>query len=418
MSIIGLVDCKNFFVSCERVFDPSITNKPVIVLSNNDGCIISRSEEAKALGLYMDPYFKVRNFCKAHKVKVLSTNFALYGDMSSRVMSILEEHCPEIEIYSIDEAFIDLSHIPTNMIKSYIEKLRKIIIQYTGIPVRIGVGHTKTLAKLAQLQSKKNNENTYVMLDEYSRENSLKNTKAEEVWGIGPKLSKILYDLDIKNALEIALSSSSVIRKYTKLQGQKIQAELNGIQCFEIEQVHEVKKNISSTRSFARAISELSDLEHLVAQFASISAKKMRMQNSICNSVYVYIRTNKFETKEKYFSSNIEILDESTADTAKLISAAKAGLKKIFKQGYKYKKAGVVLLNLHSKNYKQLNINPNNKENDGLMTVMDHINNKLGRNTIYFLSEGSNLQGVENIGKRQYTSKRYTTHWEELLLVK
>jgi len=416
MQVIALVDCDNFFVSCERVFNPSLRKKPVVVLSSNDGCVISRSEEAKRLGLKMDPYFKIKDFCKDNGVKVFSSNFALYADMSSRVMSILQDMAPEVEVYSIDEAFLNLSHIPSSRIDAFAKEIRDKILQDTGIPVSIGISSTKSLAKIAQTIAKKNKQiGIYKLLNEDEQTKALTVTSASDIWGIGRSSSLCLEDLGIYTALQFRDANTSVIRKYLKLPGQKLQHELKGISCFEIEQIHEAKQNITVSRSFSRSVVKLDEMQYAVSEFVARAAVKLRRQNSVCAGVYVYIRTGMFDAGKKYSANTIEYFDTSTNDTAKIITAAKRGLQKIFKQGYDFKKAGIVLLNLEEERFKQLSLGEGaSDKKSNILSVVDTINQKIGVNTLFYLAQGVNQKWKSS---RNFCSKNYTTKWNELLNV-
>lgn len=415
MQIVALVDCRSFFVSCERVFNPSLSDKPVVVLSNNDGCIISRSDEAKKLGLHMDPYFKVKKFCKKNNVSVFSANFALYGDMSSRVMSILDEFSPDVEIYSIDEAFISLDHISPEQVQSYAEKIKETIMKYTGIPVCIGVSTTKSLAKLAQSVSKKTKTGVYTMLDLERQEKILQATKPSDIWGIGANLARTLGYMGIDNALEFRDMNSSIVRKHLKLSGQKLQYELKGIPCYGIEQIHEDKKNIASTRSFSKALTKLEELEFAISEYTARASEKMRAQNSVCSSIYVYIRTNMFNYTKKYAMSAVEPLQEATYDTSLLIKTAKKALRRIYKKGYEYKKAGIILMNLTKADQKQLSFERDlMNDNSDVMPMIDEINSKMGKKTLFMLAQGIDKSWQ---ARRELVSNQYTTKWEEIITV-
>ncbi|MDX2050333.1 MAG: Y-family DNA polymerase [Rickettsiaceae bacterium] len=307
MKIIALIDCNNFFVSCERVFKPSLEGKPVVVLSNNDGCIISRSNEAKKLGLKFDPYFKVKDLCKKNNVHVFSANFPLYGDMSSRVMSVLHNYSPLVEIYSIDEAFIDLSHIEISNIDQYAKEIRSVILKYTGIPVSIGIGQTKTLAKIAQNFAKKHPFGIYSILSEEEQKNALNQTDISDIWGIGVNSSAALNNLGIKTALEFRDMDSNIVRKYLKLPGLKSQKELKSIECFQVGANPDNKQNISVSRSFGKTANAITDLEYIIADFAAQAAVKLRKQHSLCRAVHVYIRSDR--TREYY-----ELKNEATSE--------------------------------------------------------------------------------------------------------
>jgi DNA polymerase V len=414
MKILALIDCNNFFVSCERAFDPSLIGVPVVVLSNNDGCVISRSDEAKKLGINMDPYFKIKDFCKKNNVRVFSSNFALYGDMSSRVMSIVQEFSPEIEIYSIDEAFVSLSHVPSSRVLEYGIDIRKRIYKETGITVSIGISSTKTLAKVAQSVARKNSIGVYDLRDVDAQDRILKLTDVSDIWGIGRNLSKTLKDLDINNAKEFRDADTSLIRKYLKLTGQKLQHELKGIECFELEQIQEKRKNIAVSRSFSSPITKKEDLEYIISEFAARATSKLRRQSSIASAVYVYFRTTRY-TDTPLIVSETESFRYSTSDTSVVIEAAKRAMSRVFREGYKYKKAGIVLLDLSDEKNKQISFDEVKNSKSNLMKTIDEINKKIGKNKIFFLAQGVNKRLV---GKRDFISPKYTTNWMELPKVK
>lgn len=414
MKVIALSDCNNFYVSCERVFNPQLVGKPVVVLSNNDGCIIARSEEAKMLGLGMDPYFKVADFCRKNNVSVFSSNYQLYGDMSSRVMSILQEYSQDIEIYSIDEAFLDLSHVPSWQLTNYCLAIRRRVLKYTGIPVSIGVGSTKTLAKIAQPIAKKHSKDgVFIMLDKLIQEEALKSTRSNDIWGVGPSSYEVLQKLGINNALEFRDMDSAVVRKHLKVTGQRLHYELKGVSCLALEDVA-IKKNISVSRSFGRSVTILDELEQIVAEYTAKAAIKARAQNSLCKAIYVYIRTNRFNGDDKYLASFVHYFNHSTSDTAEMIKGAITALSKIFKQGFRYKKAGVVLIDLSPEATKQLAFGEDSSEKGSKISgLVDAINNKFGKRSIFYLAQGISHKKWQ--AKNDLVSKRYTTNWSEIL---
>ncbi len=415
MQIVALVDCNNFFVSCERVFNPSLTAKPVVILSNNDGCIIARSEEAKKLGLKMEPYFKVKDFCINNKVRVFSSNYSLYGDMSSRVMSLLHEFSSEVEIYSIDEAFINLSHVPSSRLVEFAEGIRAKILRDTGIPVSIGISTTKTLAKIAQAIAKKNKYNgVYNLLDKDDQTRVLSMTPNSDIWGIGIKSARTLEDLGVFNALQFRDMNSSYVRKYLKLSGQKIQQELKEHSCFEIEQIHETTKNITVSRSFGKPVYKLEEMEYIISEFAARASIKLRRQKSVCSTIYIYTRTGAFNNENKYIASTIEYLSSSSSSSSIIISKAKIALKRIFRDGYGFKKAGIILQDISQEQYKQLSFYEEEPGKKNLSALIDSINAKIGNRSLFYLAQGISTQ---TIGKNSFCSKNYTTKWEELLNV-
>ncbi|MDX1916622.1 MAG: Y-family DNA polymerase [Rickettsiaceae bacterium] len=417
MKIIALVDCNSFFVSCQRAFDPSLRNVPTIVLSNNDGCIISRSDEAKALGLSFDPYFKVKDLCSRNNVRVFSANFGLYGDMSTRVMSILKESSIGIEVYSIDEAFIDLSHICSSKLLEYCSLLRARIMKELGIPVSVGISSTKSLAKIAQGIARKNNKGVHILMSNDEIDHALKTISISDVWGIGKNLSKLLYNYGINTAFEFKEMDSNLARKLTKVTGQKLQYELRGIQCLHIEENNIDKQTISVSRSFSKYIYNLEELEYIVAEFAARACVKLRKQNSAASSIYVYARKSFYGTsKDLNNQFHQEYMQYPTDSTVEIIKAAKSALKKIFLQGCAYKKAGVILCGLYNKDKIQRNFFDldnddilNKKQN--LMKLIDKYNAKSLENSIFFLAQGVNKSWT---GHSAFLSPCYTTKWQEI----
>lgn len=427
MQILALVDCNSFFVSCEKIFNPKLEGKPVIVLSRNDGCIISRSKEAKALGLEFQPYFQVKDFCLKNEVEVFSANFHLYADISIRVMSILREMSPKVEIYSIDEAFISLSHIPHTRFVEYCQDIRNRILREVGLSVSIGISSTKALSKIAQSIAKKNSDGIYDLSDEQQFTKILSITKVEDIWGIGNKSARILKDLNIHNALEFRDADSAIIRKYLSVTGQRLQYELRGESCLEIEQVEDDKKNIRMSRTFGKAISTIEDLEYIASQFASNLALKLRTQKQVSEGLYLYIRSAIHNNDNKFSADFVEYFDSSTNDTAKITFFAKKALSKIFKKGVLYKKICVILLNLSSEEKKQLSFGEaTNNKRKNLFLAIDLMNKKIAQSIqnsrgsdnkkgIFFLSEGVRQYSNSNC---KFKSQEYTTKWSELLKVK
>lgn len=413
--VIALVDCNNFFVSCERLFNPSYIDRPVIVLSNNDGCVISRSNEAKLLGIPMGaPYFKFKDICDKHRVITHSSNFELYGDISRRVMATLETSVPSIEIYSIDEAFLDLSNIDNPL--QFCINLRQKVMLWTGIPVSIGISYSKTLAKAAGEEAKKREGGVYALLDDEQINTTLKALKINEVWGIGRQWGMRLdYKFNIRTAYDLKTANAKFMRKHFSVVIERLIYELNGLACLGIEEC-ETKKSISSTRSFGKIITELSALKEAVATYTANAARKLRRQHSKAYGLYVYIRTDRFKEANQYNNSKIIELAYPTSDTATLISAAISGIEAIYRSGFQYKKAGVVLINIVPEDHLQHNIlegyNQRDKEKSfALMQVIDNLNKKFGKRTLYHAAEGIKKEWKV---KTDLLSPRYTTKWEEL----
>ncbi len=424
--IYGLVDCNSFFVSCERVFDPKLKDRPVVVLSNNDGCIVSRSKEAKTLGVPMGaPYFKIKNELDRHKVEAFSSNYELYGDMSNRVMKTLFKFCPNVEVYSIDEAFLDLTAIQTLDFNDYGRRIRKTILKNTGIPVSIGIAQTKTLSKIATEVAKKIEILDGVLdiskvypnvIDSY-----LKKIDVVDVWGVGGRNSVKLQVRGINTAYDLKNMDLKQAKKILTVTGQRIIMELNGISCISLNENPEPKKNMASTRSFGRAITTYHELCESVGSHSARACEKLRRQKSKAYTVSVFIMTNRFSKYEPFYANIAAVtLLKASSYTPEVTKAALSCLKKIFRKDKKYKKAGVVVSNIvPEKNFQfsifeKFNIKENKKEKV-LMKSIDKLNKMYGIGTIKCLSEG--LKKPWKM-KRDMLSKRFTTRWNELLTVK
>ncbi len=400
--MFALIDCNNFFVSCERIFQPVLDSKPVIVLSNNDGCVVSRSNEAKRLGIKMgQPYFECKDLI--NKTYVFSSNFELYGDISGRIMSIIKKIFTDIEIYSIDEAFVyfkDKHKLCLRDIRTYIKKC-------TSIPVSIGVGQTKTLAKLASFLAKKTG--VYIM----DQNDILKSIDVSEVWGIGNNYTKFLKDRGKTTVYDLKISSDSWIKRNMGVGVLKTVYELRGVPCFALNKNIEPKKGILTSRSFKKPITEKIELEEKVSMFATRVGEKLRSQGSKASFINVYIRTNRFN-KESYYSNVAKIeLPIQTDYTPELIKYAKKGLSQIYRAGYSYKKIAVFVTGIT--NSMQMNIFESvrayNKKTQ-LMKTVDKINKKY---PIFYAASG--IQPKLFMDKLN-RSKRYTTRWDELKCIK
>lgn len=416
-----LVDCNNFYASCERVFNPSLEGKPIIILSNNDGCIISRSSEAKALGIKMgEPYFKAKNICKRHKVNVFSSNYQFYGDMSDRVMKILTDAAPEIEIYSIDEAFLKFEGLGSHDLTKTCLELRERILKYLGLPVSIGIGKTKTLAKVASHIAKKQGGNGVFNLSSRSIEDEVLNKfPVGDVWGIGKKWSQKLQDSGIYSAKDMRDAPHSMIRKDFTVVGQRVNHELKGVSCIGLEEVQD-KKNIMTSRSFGRSVYELHELKESIAFYTARACEKLRAQKSYTKAIYVFVTTNKFKANiQKYKSGLTYSFANPTNDTLEITGKATELMQAIFKDGLEYKKAGILLMDLTKKQGRQESLfsesNRTLKFSDSLMTSLDYLNNKYGNNIVHTLAEGTKKHWMMNCKNR---SPRYTTQWSELLEIR
>tara|TARA_B100000768_G_scaffold90750_1_gene85016 strand:+ start:77 stop:1333 length:1257 start_codon:yes stop_codon:yes gene_type:complete len=418
--MFALIDCNNFYVSCERVFQPQFDKKPVVVLSNNDGCVISRSNEAKALNIPMGAAaFKYKKEFKKNNVKIFSSNYALYGDMSRRVMSILESYSPNIEIYSIDEAFLKLKSFDNLDITKESYRIKKQIYQWTGIPVSIGLAPSKSLAKIANKIAKKFNHKTlgvYSLDSEKKINKALKWTTIEDVWGIGRKYAKLLRSIGVKNALEFINLPDQWVKKNMNVLGLRLKKDLSGSSFIKLEEIKSKKKSIATTRSFEFILTNLSDIEERVSTFATSCAEKLRRQNSCCSSLLVFVRSDPFKKEEQY--NNSCVIHLSNASNSNLILSKQAinGLRRIFKSGISYKKAGVLALGLTSKENHQLNIfEPNIIRHDSLMKAIDIINYRHGSNKIKLANQDLNRMWKM---KQNSLSPKFTTVLKDVIKVK
>ena len=417
MSILfALVDCNNFYVSCERVFNPYLINKPVVVLSNNDGCIIARSNEAKALNIPMGaPFHIYRDFINAHRIKVYSSNYPLYGDMSNRVMTSLFEFNPNLEVYSIDEAFLKFNQTIRTDIGDDILKIKESIFQWTGIPVSIGLGPTKTLAKIANTLAKKNNHyGIFDLSSEVKQEEVLKDINIENIWGISKRWGSKLRMIGIGNALQLRDSSPRRIRQYLGVVVERIVYELQGVACLDINEILP-KKNIMCSRSFGNVVSDKGSIKQFIAEYTIRACEKMRGQSTRAQSIYIFLQTNKFKKGKQYNKGIVIGLNTPCSDTAQIIKLSTTAIDMIYRSGYLYQKAGIMLLDLIPENVNQYDFfeNTNYTSSDKRMKVMDSLNKKFGTGTI---ANGSlRLKNNEKwISKRYYLSPRYTTQWDEL----
>ena len=416
--VFALIDCNAFYVSCERVFNPKLNNRPVVALSNNDGCIISRSKEAKALGIKMGvPLFKVKDIVEKEKVVVFSSNYTLYADMSRRVMNIISSSSPYTEIYSIDEAFVELSSLPVDY-ESYAHQLRQTILQHTGIPVSIGIASTKTLAKVANHKAKKDDSlNGVCSLVNYNNiDRILELTEVGDVWGVGRRLSKKLINHGIHNAKLLKNCSDSWIRKMMSVNGLKTITELRGISCIPLEEYSMTRKSCCTTRSFGKLLTNLEDIEQAVTTFARRAAERIRSESLAASCVSVFVRTNPFDKKSAYYSNGASrTLSHPTHDSITIIETSLLLTKRIFKNNYQYKKAGVLLSGLCDESEIQETLfEKNYNQNSDLMSAIDAINYRYGRDTLQMASECKVGNWKQ---KRENCTRNYTTQIDRLLLV-
>ncbi len=416
--VFALIDCNAFYVSCERVFNPKLNNRPVVALSNNDGCIISRSKEAKALGIKMGvPLFKVKDIVEKEKVIVFSSNYTLYADMSRRVMNIISSSSPYAEIYSIDEAFVELSSLPIDY-ESYAHQLRQTILQHTGIPVSIGIASTKTLAKVANHKAKKDDSlNGVCSLVNYNNiDQILELTVVGDVWGVGRRLSKKLINHGIHNAKLLKNCSDLWIRKMMSVNGLKTITELRGISCIPLEEYSMTRKSCCTTRSFGKLLTNLEDIEQAVTTFARRAAERIRSESLAASCVSVFVRTNPFDKKSAYYSNGASrSLSHPTHDSITIIETALLLIKRIFKNNYQYKKAGVLLSGLcDDSEIQETLFEKNYNQNSDLMSAIDAINYRYGRDTLQMASECKVGNWKQ---KRENCTRNYTTQIDRLLLV-
>lgn len=416
-----MIDCNNFYASCERVFNPLLRNRPVVVLSNNDGCVIARSEEAKAIGIKMgEPAFNARALIESHNVAVFSSNFALYGDMSHRVMSTLTEIVPEIEIYSIDEAFVNFDGLQYFDLKELGMKMRRTVIRNTGIPISIGIAPTKTLAKLGSRMAKKNPsyEGVCYLEDPEVIREALSKLDVDDVWGIGRQYSKMLRRNKIFTALDFTKSSDEWIRRNMSVMGLRVKKELSGISCIPIEKVHVARKAICTARSFGTMVSELDQLRESVSTFAGSCARKLRQDGTCANLVMVFVHTNRFREDDPQYAKNMVVrLPVATHSTFEIVKYANIALERIFRKGYKYKKAGVIVSGIVPDTQVQTGLfdKVDRDRHEKLMGVMDKMNETYGRNTVKLAIQGT---GRKWKLRQEQLSPAYTSDWNEILVIK
>lgn len=417
---IALVDCNNFYVSCERVFNPKLEGKPVVVLSNNDGCAVARSNEVKALGVKMgEPWFKLKDLARQHGIIAYSSNYALYADMSNRVMRILSGFSPDQEVYSIDECFLDLTGFQARNLTGTGQRIRARVRQWTGLPVCVGIGSTKTLAKLANHIAKKNVQFCGVCnltsLSQAEQDGLLGEIGVGEVWGIGRQLAAQLQATGINSVLDLQHCDPATMCSRFSVVMEKIIRELNGMVCLELEEMTKPRKQIISSRSFGIPVTDLQSLEESVSLYISRAAEKLRHQGSCAGSVHVYIRTSPHDMSSPHYSNSMTIpLPEQTDDSMQLTRVALWGLRRIYRSGYRYQKAGVMLSEIVSNECRQADLFQSEAESSKrgrLMKVLDQVNALMGRHSLKLASEGFRQPWKMKQGNR---SPAYTTRWEEL----
>ena len=418
MSQFALVDGNNFYVSCERVFNPKLEGRPVVVLSNNDGCAVARSAEVKALGVKMGtPWFQMKELARQHGIIALSSNYELYADLSNRMMGVLGKFSPDQEIYSIDECFLSLDGFQHYDFLDYGKEIRHTVKQWVGIPVCVGIGPTKTLAKLANHCAKKGVAGEAGVCDlnrlSQSERSALFSTlPVIEIWGVGGKLSQRLTERGITHVEALRTIDAKTLRREFSVTLERTLAELNGISCLSLEEAVPNKQQIISSRSFGQYVYDLAPLGEAVASYIAIAAEKLRGQGSCAGMVQVYIRTNPHKENAPQYQRGLTIpLSEPSDDTLRLTRVAQWGLKKIYRPGFAYQKAGVTLMNLSDAGTVQMNLFSRVKDHTRLMQVMDHINMVWGRGTLHSAAEGVKKEWKM---KREQKSPGFTTRWDQL----
>lgn len=415
--LIALIDCNNFFVSCERIFEPKLEGIPVGVLSNNDSCFISRSNELKALGVKMgDPLHKALPIIHEHNVAIRSGNFSLYSDLSSRIMNILKNDFPEVEIYSIDEAFIHFGHSNSIVAEKEAHFIQTKIKQWTGIPISVGIAKTKTLTKVACRYAKKNpsSQGVHTLTEDSQVNEILKKMPVRDLWGIGHRKSKYLEDHGINTALEFKNASQTWVKKNLSITSFHLQQELFGIRCYEFESIQTTKKNILSSRSFGKYVTSFQDLSKAIATHAFYVAKELREQYSVAAVVGTFIHTNPFAFKPQYNKSDIFYFNEPTDITSKIIKAAIQTLEKIFKPDYEYKKTGVFLEAIEPRYGAPLDLFSNHiydEKERCLENTLDKINNTLGDKSLFIATMGTKCCWSNH---QKLRSPNYTKNWSSL----
>ena len=417
---IALVDCNSFYVSCERLFNPSIIKKPVVVLSSNDGCVISRSTEAKILDIKMgEPYFKVEKIIKKNNVKVFSSNYSLYGDISRRVMKTLKQFSPQIEIYSIDEAFLNLSSVKDEDLFEHGNKIRRTVLKWTGIPTSIGIGTTKTLSKAANHIAKKEKSGIFNLINSEQIDKFLAEIKINDVWGVGRLLTKFYIKNGINTSYQLKNMNNGWIKKNTNVFGSRTAMELKGVSCISLDPYQEKRKNCCVSRSFGKKVTKLEELKESITSHCLNAAEKIRIDNQTAKKVTVFIRTSPFQKDKNYYANTKDIdLPIRTNDSIELVKQSLNALKSIYKKGYRYQKAGIILSRLKDVNIYRKNlfskINSEEKRTR-LMKAIDRTNIKYGRHALSIAQAG--FKKKLNI-KKQHSSKIDTACFDFLPNVK
>jgi len=420
MPPFALVDCNNFYVSCERVFNPKLEGRPVVVLSNNDGCVVARSNEVRALGIRMGvPWFQIEQEARRHGILCFSSNYALYADMSARVMAVLGQFSPHQEIYSIDECYLGLAGFGSRDLVAYGQEIRHRTLRWTGLPVSIGIAPTKTLAKLANHAAKKREGFAGVcdfgQFSPRSLDALLEDIPVGSVWGVGRKSLPQLQRMGINTTLELKQANPRRIREQFSVMLERTVAELNGLPCIGLEETNPDKQQIICSRSFGKPVTRLEDLSEAVSSYTIRAAEKLRLQKSVAARIGVYILTNSFKPEQpQYQRSFVVPLAKPEDDTRTLVQAALRGLNQIYREGYNYKKAGIVLMELEPKHTQPQTLfdDPASESRSArLMHLMDATNARMGQGTLTLAAAGTHQTWRM---RRSRKSPDYTTRWEEL----
>ncbi len=415
---IALIDCNSFYVSCERLFNPKIRKKPVVVLSNNDGCIISRSNEAKALGIKMgEPYFKEKDVIIKNNVQVFSSNYSLYGDISRRVMRTLKRFNSDIEIYSIDEAFLDLSNFSDNEVQNIGHEIRSIVLKWTGIPTSIGIAKTKTLSKVANHIAKKKQSGVVSLIGIKNIDSILEKVKINDVWGVGKQITKFYQQNGIYNAKQLKNKSNTWIKKSSNVLSSRTAMELKGIPCINLETTNSKRKSCVVSRSFGQRVENFQELKEAIAGYSLNASEKIRSEYLVTKSITVFIRTSPFQNNYGFYSNSKTIdLPIATNNSIEIVKASLNALEAIFKNGYRYQKAGVILSHLSdSINSKNLFSSERDEKINNLMKSIDSTNYKYGRSTLSLASAGVHKRWKS---RRQHYSKIDTADFYSLPKIK
>ncbi|WP_026461223.1 Y-family DNA polymerase [Adhaeribacter aquaticus] len=420
-SLFALVDCNNFYASCERLFRPGLNGKPVVVLSNNDGCVIARSQEAKDLGIKMgDPFFLIREVIQQHNIHYFSSNYELYGDMSTRVVDTLRTFTPHVEVHSVDESFLDLGEFKFLDLEVYARHIKDTVYQNLGLPVCVGVAPTKTLAKIANRLAKKSKkaDGCLILTDPYHIEEGLKRTAIEDVWGVGRQYAKFLSTYGITTAYKLKHTTDAWIKKHCSVVMLRTVKELRGEPCSDLEINPALKQNICTSRSFGKPVESFEELLEAASSYAAKCAFKLRKQKSCAKEIMVFVMTNRFADTPQYTNSRKIVLPTATNSDLELIRYTKLALESIYKPGYQYKKTGVIVMDLIPDTNVQLNLldSTDHGKQQSLMQFLDDLTAKFGKDTVKVACQGTQQKKTWNLN-RDYLSPCYTTRLLDILTI-